>query len=93
VRDVLTNEQVNEIADAPAGVVMESARYGIPATASNAAGASLSTKSDAERMGVEGALPSASPVPQPTGQAGGQPKIQVASVSDDGKVTFQARKE
>ena len=41
---------------------------------------------DASRTGVEGATPSASPVQS----APAQPKLTVASVGQDGKVTFQA---
>jgi uncharacterized protein (AIM24 family) len=95
LRDVLTSDQVNEIADAPAGTVAEAVR-------------DVHDKRDAEverkRMGVHGATPSADPKvpvppPAPTAsdaaaaaeQGQGQPKLEVKSVSEDGKVTFQAR--
>ena len=80
VRDVLTSEQVNEIADAPAGEVLDAART-----------MSLGKGSDAARMGVEGATPSAAPGAGASGQS--QPKLSMASISRDGKVTFEAVKD
>ena len=78
VSDVLTARDVNEIADAPAGVVQEAL--------SNTQEGKLDTK----RTGIEGATPSASPVRlAPTNQ----PKLSVASISRDGKVTFESTKD
>ena len=79
VRDVLTSGQVNEIANAPAGEVLDAAR-----------GMSLGKGADASRMGVEGATTSAAPEPGAGGQS--QPKLSVASISRDGKITFEAVK-
>jgi hypothetical protein len=72
VSDVLTAADVNEIADAPAGVVQE-------AITQNIIG-----KSDTARTGVEGATPSAQ-----QGVASNQPRMSVASIGRDGKVTFE----
>ena len=81
VRDVLTRDEVNEIADAPAGVVTDANR--------NVPGGTRPKNVETERMGIEGATPSAEKAePQHT-----QPKLTVASVSKDGKVTFEARKD
>jgi Mitochondrial biogenesis AIM24 len=87
VRDVLTREEVNEIADAPAGVLMDTVR-------DVRGGVGAQRKIETERMGVQGALPSAesSSVAPVTGQDS-QPKLKVASVSADGKVTFEAKKD
>jgi len=79
VREVLTSGEVNEMADAPAGVVNDTVRE------------IKEGKSDGARMGVEGATPSASPAVPPGQQA--MPKLNVASVSKDGKVTFEAVQE
>ena len=81
VRDVLTRDEVNEIADAPAGVVTDTIR--------NLSGGTGAQKIETQRMGVEGATPSASPASTPRNQ----PKLSVASVSSDGKVTFEAKKD
>lgn len=75
VNEILTNEQINEIADAPAGSVEKTIRHvrlsqedpfykaakSIKAAAPAAVqqGGSLSSKPDSERMGVKGATPSA----------------------------------
>ena len=78
VNEILTSEQINEIADAPAGVIDNTIRnvrrsqedpFYKPAIAGTTvvaatpaisqSGQSLSSKSDAERMGVQGASPSA----------------------------------
>ena len=86
VRDVLTREQVNEIADAPAGSVGETIR--------EVSGGVGSKKRDAERMGVQGATSSASPdAAEVQQQQQQQPKLSVASVSKDGKVSFEATKD
>ena len=89
VRDVLTKAEVNEIADAPAGSVGETVR-GV----SGGGGVGVK-KRDEERMGVQGATGSASPeeVGVQQLQPQQQPKLSVASVSKDGKVRFEARKE
>lgn len=82
VRDVLTADQVNEIADAPAGTVAATVRDVHDAHDADA---------ERRRMGVRGATPSAEPAaPAP---ASVQPKLEVKSVSDDGKVAFQAKAE
>lgn len=81
MRDVLTRDEVNEIADAPAGVVTDAVR--------NLQGGSRPKNVETERMGIEGATPSAEKVETPQSQ----PKLTVASVSKDGKVTFEARKD
>lgn len=73
VSDVLSAADVNEIADAPAGVVQEAITLGIGG------------RSEHARTGVEGATPSAQKEP-----ARNQPKMSVASISRDGKVTFEA---
>lgn len=85
LREVLTREQVDEIADAPAGSVASTVR-------------DVHDARDAEvekrRMGVQGATPSAAPDKgAAAGAVEGQPKLEVKSVSEDGKVTFQARQE
>lgn len=72
VNEIMTSEQVNEIADAPAGVVDKTIRQvriaqedpGYRATlgaarAIDTEGKRLSGKSDADRMGVQGGTPSA----------------------------------
>jgi len=72
VSEILTSEQVNEIADAPAGVVDKTIRQARiaqedpyfratsgAATRDDAEGKRLSGKSDADRMGVQGSTPSA----------------------------------
>ena len=89
VRDVLTKAEVNEIADAPAGSVGETVR-GI----SEGGGVGVK-KRDEERMGVHGATGSASPeeVGVQQLQPQQQPKLSVASVSKDGKVSFESTKE
>lgn len=74
VSEVLTTQEVNEIADAPAGVVREAIRD-----------AQVPAGLDRSRTGVEGANPSAATTP-----ARSQPKLSVASVSSDGKVSFKA---
>ena len=76
VSDVLTAADVNEIADAPAGVVQEAVTKGIGG------------KSEHARTGVEGATPSAQQEP-----ARNLPKMSVASISRDGKVTFEATQD
>lgn len=78
ISDVLTAKEVNEIAETPAGVVQE------------AIAALQDTKPDPVRTGVEGGTPSVSP-PAATTQTH-QPKLSVASISRDGKVTFEATK-
>ena len=75
VNDVLTAREVNEIADAPAGTVREAI-----SNAQTPPGLDLS------RTGVEGATPSAATSPS----AKKQPKLTVASISRDGKVSFEA---
>ncbi len=79
VRDVLTRDEVNEIADAPAGFVTDTIR--------NVQSGVGARKLETQRMGVEGVTPSAEKVE--TQQS--QPKLSVASVSKDGKVTFEAK--
>ena len=72
MNEVMTSEQVNEIADAPAGVVDKTIRKtriaqedpvfragSGAATKGDVEGKRLSGKSDAERMGVQGGTPSA----------------------------------
>ena len=76
VSDVLTAQEVNEIADAPAGVVREAIE-----------GSQAPKGLDMSRTGIEGATPSAA---TSTTGATRQPKLSVASVSSDGKVTFKA---
>lgn len=76
VSDVLTAQEVNEIADAPAGVVREAIQ------------ASQAPKGlDLARTGIEGATTSAATSPAAPKS---QPKLSVASVGSDGKVTFKA---
>jgi hypothetical protein len=77
VNDVLTTQEVNEIADAPAGVAREAIRE------------ARAKDLDRSRTGIEGATISAS-TSEPVKK---QPKLSVASVSKDGKVTFEARQE
>lgn len=74
VNDVLTAQQVNEIADAPAGVLTEAISKGHVAE-----GVSTS-QSSAATAGQIASIPLSRP----------QPKMSVASVSRDGKVTFEA---
>ena len=81
MRDVLTRDEVNEIADAPAGVITDAIR--------DVKGGMRPKNVETERMGIEGATPSAEKVETPQSQ----PKLTVASVSKDGKVTFEARKD
>ncbi|KAI1620355.1 mitochondrial biogenesis AIM24-domain-containing protein [Exophiala viscosa] len=70
VNDVLTAQEVNEIADTPAGTVREAI-----GNTQNPTGASTS------RSGVaEAALP----------PPGNQPKVSIARVGGDGKVSFEA---
>jgi len=76
VSDVLTAGDVNEIADAPAGIAQRAIR-------------DVQSGKDSARTGVEGAMTSASP--EQTQRT--QPKLTVASVSQDGKVTFEAAKD
>lgn len=79
VRDVLSREEVNDVADAPAGAVRDVLR-------DVSRGVVGSRKSEAERMGVQGGLSSAAP-------EGGQQnvtKVSVAQVGRDGKVTTEA---
>ena len=71
VSDVLTAADVNEIADADAGVVQEAIKQS-------------EVKSEAGRSGIEGATPSA--------QSINQPKMSVASISRDRKVSFEPAK-
>ena len=78
IRDVLDSEQVNEIADAPAGEALDAART------------LRLGKSDASRMGVQGATTSAA---TEGATETGQPKLSVGSISKDGKVTFEATQE
>jgi len=72
VSDILTSDQINEIADAPAGVVDKTIRQARiaqedpyfratsgGATRADTEGRRLSSKSDAGRMGVQGGTPSA----------------------------------
>lgn len=73
MNEILTNDQINEIADAPAGVVDKTIRsvriaqedpyYKAGTTATTAGPAvsahTLSSKSDADRTGVQGSTPSA----------------------------------
>lgn len=80
--DVLSTQEVNEIADAPPGVAraaVESARSG---------GGQMREGSDAARTGVEGATVSA----QPTGAARKEPRLSYASVTRDGKVKIEETK-
>jgi uncharacterized protein (AIM24 family) len=72
VSDVLTARDVNEIADAPAGVVQEAITQ------------STAGKSDGLGTVGEGVTTSAQQSP-----ARNQPKMSVASISRDGKVTFE----
>lgn len=72
VSDILTAADVNEIADAPAGVVQEAITQSITGTP------------DSARTGVEGATPSAQ-----QSSSRNQPKMSVASISRDGKVSFE----
>lgn len=53
------------------------------------------SETERRRTGVQGATPSAEPTPAAGGAAAaaGQPKLEVKSVSEDGKVTFQAKTE
>ena len=88
---MLTKDEVNEIADAPAGVVSDTVR--------NLTGGVGAQKIESKRMGVEGAMSSAAQAPSsgslPSSQVASQsqPKLEVKSVSGDGKVTFEAKKE
>lgn len=75
VGDVLSTQEVNEIADTPAGVVQE------------AITAAQTPKGlDLGRTGIQGATPAATTSPA----ASRQPKLSVASVTSDGKVSFAA---
>lgn len=71
VNDVLTAQEVNEIADAPAGVVRDAV--------SNVHAATV----ESSGKGPEGASPSSTPAPS-------QPKMSMASINRDGKVSFKA---
>jgi Mitochondrial biogenesis AIM24 len=80
--DVLSTQEVNEIVDAPPGVVreaVENVRVG---------GSQMKEGSDASRTGVEGATISASPA----GAAWKEPRLSYASVSRDGKVKIEETK-
>lgn len=83
----MTPEQVNEIADTPAGVVAATVRD-VHDARDNAA------EAERRRTGVQGATPSAESQPTAApGAAAGQPKLEVKSVSEDGKVSFLAKTE
>ena len=79
VSDVLTAKEVNEVADAPPGAV----RQAIESVQDR--------KVETNRMGIEGATPSASPTVSTATSS--QPRLSVASVSRDGKVTFESTKD
>lgn len=86
---MLTPEQVNEIADTPAGVVAATVRDVHDAR-------DAEKEAERRRMGVQGATPSAEPASTSAAvgaAAGQQPKLEVKSVSEDGKVSFQAKAE
>jgi hypothetical protein len=78
----LTREEVNEIADAPAGSVLASVR---------SVHDTRDRQAEQSRMGVHGATVSAAT--NSAVASNGQPKLEVKSVSGDGKVTFQAKQE
>jgi Mitochondrial biogenesis AIM24 len=80
--DALSTREVNEIADAPPGVVraaVENARSG---------DGQMREGSGAARTGVEGATVSA----QPSGAARKEPRLSYASVTRDGKVKIEETK-
>lgn len=82
VRDVLTTQHVNEIADAPAGAVGDVLHD------------MRKQSEESKRMGVHGATVSAQTSSDaPKSGDSVQPKLHVKSVSEDGKVTFEARQE
>ena len=98
----MTREEVDEIADAPAGVVTEAvdrARIGAGSGGGNVRDVTnIGKEADSMRMGMKGAMSSATPEVRGAGipsraQERGQPKLSVASVSKDGKVTFEAKSE
>lgn len=84
MRDVLSRAEVDEIADAPAGGVAQSVRIEHHRR---------DRERDERRTGVMGATVSAEAKPVGAAEEATiqQPKLEVKSVSDDGKVTFQAR--
>jgi hypothetical protein len=67
VRDVLTQDQVNEIADAPAGLALDVAK-------------------DASKPAAITAPSVATQIPTP-------PKVSVAAIGRDGKVSFEVKKD
>jgi hypothetical protein len=80
--DVLSTREVNEIADAPPGVVRDAVENVW------AGGDWMRESSNASRTGVEGATVSASP----GGEARKEPRLSYASVSRDGKVRIEETK-
>lgn len=80
--DVLSTQEVNEIADAPPGV----ARNAIETVGHG--GSQIRAGTDAARTGVEGAMASA----HPAGGARKEPRLSYASVSRDGTVQIEGTK-
>lgn len=80
--DVLSTQEVNEIADAPPGVVRAAVEN------ASSGGGQMRQGSDAVQTGVEGATVSA----QPTGAAKKEPRLSYASVTRDGKVKIEETK-
>ena len=86
VRDVLSRDEVNEIADTEAGVVGDTVR--------DVVGGVGARKIETKRMGIEGATTSAESTATAAGIGAGaasQPKLKVANVDADGKVSFEAK--
>ena len=79
---MLTTREVNEIADAPPGVVREAIE------SVSTGGSRMKGGSDASRTGVEGATVSASTAGAPRKE----PRLSYASVSRDGKVKIEETK-
>ena len=82
VSDVLSTQEVNEIADAPPGVAREASEK------VRVSGGQMKEGSDASPTGVEGATPSTPPV----GSARNEPRLNYASVGRDGKVKIEETK-
>ena len=79
---MLSAREVDEIADAPPGVVREAIE------SVSTGGSRMKGGSDASRMGVEGTTVSASPA----SAARKEPRLSYASVSRDGKVKIEETK-
>jgi hypothetical protein len=80
--DALSTREVNEVADAPPGVVRAAVEN------ASSGGGQMGQGSDAARTGVEGATVSA----QPTDAVRKEPRLSYASVARDGKVKIEETK-